>query len=124
MDIPLSQIRKVTASRLLLSKQTIPHYYLTVNTCVEKLMELEIIVEINKWFLEMICSSQPNMENRLNNMCIIDDSNPHKPAVRMANLCVVSSHTVSILLLNQAIMICIFHQLYIIVLVPRNIVFT
>ncbi|XAR49916.1 Dihydrolipoyllysine-residue acetyltransferase [Bertholletia excelsa] len=39
-DIPISQIRKVTASRLLLSKQTIPHYYLTVDTCVDKLMEL------------------------------------------------------------------------------------
>ncbi|KAK9131244.1 hypothetical protein Sjap_011731 [Stephania japonica] len=39
-DLPLSQIRKVTASRLLLSKQTIPHYYLTVDTCVDKLMEL------------------------------------------------------------------------------------
>ncbi|XP_058227074.1 dihydrolipoyllysine-residue acetyltransferase component 3 of pyruvate dehydrogenase complex, mitochondrial-like [Rhododendron vialii] len=39
-DIPHSQIRKVTASRLLLSKQTIPHYYLTVDTRVDKLMEL------------------------------------------------------------------------------------
>ncbi|KAJ8560502.1 hypothetical protein K7X08_022362 [Anisodus acutangulus] len=39
-DIPVSQIRKVTASRLLLSKQTIPHYYLSVDTCVDKLMEL------------------------------------------------------------------------------------
>ncbi|XP_020248069.1 dihydrolipoyllysine-residue acetyltransferase component 2 of pyruvate dehydrogenase complex, mitochondrial-like isoform X2 [Asparagus officinalis] len=39
-DIPVSQIRKVTASRLLLSKQTIPHYYLTVDTRVDKLMEL------------------------------------------------------------------------------------
>ncbi|GMH14224.1 hypothetical protein Nepgr_016065 [Nepenthes gracilis] len=39
-DIPISQIRKVTASRLLLSKQTIPHYYLTVDTCVDKLLEL------------------------------------------------------------------------------------
>ncbi|XP_031105764.1 dihydrolipoyllysine-residue acetyltransferase component 3 of pyruvate dehydrogenase complex, mitochondrial-like [Ipomoea triloba] len=39
-DIPHSQIRKVTASRLLLSKQTIPHYYLTVDSCVDKLMEL------------------------------------------------------------------------------------
>ncbi|ONK72475.1 uncharacterized protein A4U43_C04F19820 [Asparagus officinalis] len=39
-DIPISQIRKVTASRLLLSKQTIPHYYLTVDTRVDKLMEL------------------------------------------------------------------------------------
>ncbi|KAI4331286.1 hypothetical protein MLD38_029485 [Melastoma candidum] len=40
IDIPLSQIRKVTASRLLFSKQTIPHYYLTVDTCVDKLMDL------------------------------------------------------------------------------------
>lgn len=39
-DIPISQIRKVTASRLLLSKQTIPHYYLTVDTCVDNLMDL------------------------------------------------------------------------------------
>ncbi|KAK1362775.1 Acetyltransferase component of pyruvate dehydrogenase complex [Heracleum sosnowskyi] len=39
-DIPVSQIRKVTASRLLLSKQTIPHYYLTVDTRVDKLMDL------------------------------------------------------------------------------------
>ncbi|XP_008810367.2 dihydrolipoyllysine-residue acetyltransferase component 2 of pyruvate dehydrogenase complex, mitochondrial-like [Phoenix dactylifera] len=40
VDIPNSQIRKVTASRLLLSKQTIPHYYLTVDTRVDELMEL------------------------------------------------------------------------------------
>ncbi|XP_054783902.1 dihydrolipoyllysine-residue acetyltransferase component 2 of pyruvate dehydrogenase complex, mitochondrial-like isoform X1 [Prosopis cineraria] len=39
-DIPVSQIRKITASRLLLSKQTIPHYYLTVDSCVDKLMSL------------------------------------------------------------------------------------
>uniref|UniRef100_A0A7C8Z6Y9 Acetyltransferase component of pyruvate dehydrogenase complex n=1 Tax=Opuntia streptacantha TaxID=393608 RepID=A0A7C8Z6Y9_OPUST len=40
LDIPHTQIRKVTAARLLMSKQTIPHYYLTVDTCVDKLMEL------------------------------------------------------------------------------------
>ncbi|KAG8388406.1 hypothetical protein BUALT_Bualt02G0122600 [Buddleja alternifolia] len=39
-DISHTQIRKVTASRLLQSKQTIPHYYLSVDTCVDKLMEL------------------------------------------------------------------------------------
>ncbi|KAG9450811.1 hypothetical protein H6P81_010776 [Aristolochia fimbriata] len=39
-DLPVSQIRKVTASRLLLSKQTIPHYYLTVDTRTDKLMDL------------------------------------------------------------------------------------
>ncbi|KAK9109869.1 hypothetical protein Sjap_017929 [Stephania japonica] len=38
-DLPISQIRKVTVSCLLPSKQTIPHYYLTVDTCVDKLME-------------------------------------------------------------------------------------
>lgn len=40
VDIPHSQIRKITASRLLFSKQTIPHYYLTVDTCVDNLMGL------------------------------------------------------------------------------------
>ncbi|KAJ8753694.1 hypothetical protein K2173_026370 [Erythroxylum novogranatense] len=40
VDIPHTQIRKVTASRLLFSKQTIPHYYLTVDACVDKLMDL------------------------------------------------------------------------------------
>ncbi|GAB2293333.1 hypothetical protein Dimus_027535 [Dionaea muscipula] len=39
-DIPHTQIRKITASRLLISKQTIPHYYLTVDTRVDKLLEL------------------------------------------------------------------------------------
>lgn len=39
-DIPHTQIRKITASRLLQSKQTIPHYYLTVDTCVDKLTKL------------------------------------------------------------------------------------
>ncbi|KAA8531240.1 hypothetical protein F0562_005949 [Nyssa sinensis] len=43
-DIPHSQIRKVTASRLLLSKQTIPHYYLSVDTCVDKLMDLRSLL--------------------------------------------------------------------------------
>lgn len=40
VDIPHSQIRKITASRLLFSKQTIPHYYLTVDICVDNLMGL------------------------------------------------------------------------------------
>ncbi|RID56623.1 hypothetical protein BRARA_F00054 [Brassica rapa] len=40
VDLPHSQIRKVTASRLAFSKQTIPHYYLTVDACVDKLMGL------------------------------------------------------------------------------------
>ncbi|KAI5078934.1 hypothetical protein GOP47_0006605 [Adiantum capillus-veneris] len=39
-DIPNTQIRRITAQRLLLSKQTIPHYYLTVDTRVDNLMAL------------------------------------------------------------------------------------
>lgn len=34
------------------------------------------------------------MENKLSSMRILDYSNTEKPVVRMANLCVVSSHTV------------------------------
>jgi len=39
-DVPVSNIRKVTAERLLLSKQTIPHYYLTMEVRVDKLLKL------------------------------------------------------------------------------------
>jgi pyruvate dehydrogenase E2 component (dihydrolipoamide acetyltransferase) len=38
-DIPNSQIRKVTAQRLTLSKQTIPHYYLTVDCKIDEMMK-------------------------------------------------------------------------------------
>lgn len=40
VDIPLTQIRKVIASRLTESKQTIPHYYLTIDCIVDDLIEL------------------------------------------------------------------------------------
>lgn len=36
-DVPVSQIRRVIARRLLESKQTIPHYYLTVDVSLDKL---------------------------------------------------------------------------------------
>ena len=39
VDIPNTNIRKVIASRLTESKQTIPHYYLTVDFCVDKLQK-------------------------------------------------------------------------------------
>ncbi|KAM9982580.1 hypothetical protein ACTFIZ_007119 [Dictyostelium cf. discoideum] len=39
-DIPHSNIRKVTAARLTESKQTIPHYYLTMECRVDKLLKL------------------------------------------------------------------------------------
>lgn len=56
----LMETWQVIASRLLLSKQTIPHYYLTVDTSVDKLMEwdlfliirhfLAITVQVGCWF--------------------------------------------------------------------------
>jgi len=39
-DIPTTQIRKVIAARLTESKQTVPHYYLTVECRVDKLLKL------------------------------------------------------------------------------------
>lgn len=39
-DIPLSQMRKIIAQRLTLSKDTIPHYYVTVECEVDKLLAL------------------------------------------------------------------------------------
>jgi len=39
-DLPNSQIRKVTAKRLTESKQNVPHYYLTIDCNVDKLLEL------------------------------------------------------------------------------------
>lgn len=55
---------------------------------------MEIIEEIDKRFIAMIHSSHSDLENKISSMCILDN-NPQKPVVRMANLCVVSSHTVN-----------------------------
>ena len=38
-EIPNSNIRKIVASRLLESKQTVPHFYLTVDCVLDKLLE-------------------------------------------------------------------------------------
>jgi len=46
IDIPLNNIRRVIASRLTSSKQTVPHYYLTVEINVDKLLKLRS--EFNK----------------------------------------------------------------------------
>lgn len=40
VDIPVSNIRGVIAKRLLQSKQTIPHYYLSVDVNVDKILAL------------------------------------------------------------------------------------
>lgn len=39
-DIPNSQVRRITAQRLLSSKTTIPHYYLTVDLNADRLLKL------------------------------------------------------------------------------------
>ncbi|KAM7258529.1 hypothetical protein ACFE04_014270 [Oxalis oulophora] len=55
---------------------------------------MEIIEEIDKRFIEFVRKVRPDLETKLQSMCVTD-SNPGKPVVRMANLCVVSAHTVN-----------------------------
>ncbi|RKO92919.1 2-oxoacid dehydrogenases acyltransferase-domain-containing protein [Blyttiomyces helicus] len=44
VDIPLSNVRKVIASRLLESKVTIPHFYLTVEIDADKILKLREVL--------------------------------------------------------------------------------
>lgn len=39
VDVPVSALRKVAASRYLESKTTIPHYYLTIEVVVDNLLK-------------------------------------------------------------------------------------
>lgn len=55
---------------------------------------MEIIAEIDKRFIEMVKATWFDLESKLSSMCILDN-NPEKPVVRMANLCVVSAHSVN-----------------------------
>ncbi|KAL3829101.1 hypothetical protein ACJIZ3_017903 [Penstemon smallii] len=55
---------------------------------------MEIITEIDKRFITMIKSTRPDLEGKLPDLRVLDN-NPQKAVVRMANLCVVSSHTVN-----------------------------
>ncbi|XP_054819460.1 alpha-glucan phosphorylase, H isozyme [Prosopis cineraria] len=55
---------------------------------------MEIIEEIDKRFTAFVSSTRLDLESKLPSMCILDN-NPQKPVVRMANLCVVSSHAVN-----------------------------
>ncbi|XWS53042.1 hypothetical protein CRYUN_Cryun11dG0124100 [Craigia yunnanensis] len=55
---------------------------------------MEIIEEIDKRFLAIINATSPELEHKLPSIRILDH-NPQKPVVRMANLCVVSAHTVN-----------------------------
>jgi pyruvate dehydrogenase E2 component (dihydrolipoamide acetyltransferase) len=40
VDIPLNNVRQIIASRLLMSKQTIPHYYLCVDITMDNLLKM------------------------------------------------------------------------------------
>lgn len=55
---------------------------------------MEIITEIDKRFVEMVRSTRPDLEDKVDTVRILDN-NPQKAVVRMANLCVVSAHTVN-----------------------------
>lgn len=46
-------------------------------------------------FVAMISSSRADLQSKLPSIRILDND-PKKPVVRMANLCVVSSHTVDL----------------------------
>lgn len=39
--MPVKMVQKITAARLTESKQTIPHYYLTVDVQMDQLMKVE-----------------------------------------------------------------------------------
>eukprot|EP00249_Psilotum_nudum_P018378 c26776_g1_i3 orf=337-2904(+) len=56
---------------------------------------MEIITEIDKQFQEFVYSKHPDLERKLVDLRPLDHSNPQKPVVRMAHLCVISSHTVN-----------------------------
>ncbi|GMJ15505.1 alpha-glucan phosphorylase 2, Arabidopsis thaliana alpha-glucan phosphorylase 2 [Hibiscus trionum] len=56
---------------------------------------MEIIRGIDDRFLAMINATRPDLHHKLAAMLILDDHDPHNPVVRMANLCVLSSHTVN-----------------------------
>lgn len=51
-------------------------------------------------FIAMVRATRPDLESKVTSICVLDN-NPQKPVVRMANLCVVSSHTVSYSFIKQ-----------------------
>merc|ERR1711973_679605 len=57
-DIEASNVRKVIAKRLQQSKQTVPHYYLTVECNMEKTMKLRLVNFNPKSFKEDPSPSQ------------------------------------------------------------------
>ncbi|MCO5590376.1 hypothetical protein L7F22_044346 [Adiantum nelumboides] len=56
---------------------------------------MEIIAEIDKQFQAVLHMKRPDLESKLSELRVIDSSNSNKVVIRMAHLCVVSSHTVN-----------------------------
>ena len=46
-DLPVTQIRKVIADRLTYSKQNIPHYYVSVDCEVDRMLELRAKLNVH-----------------------------------------------------------------------------
>lgn len=56
---------------------------------------MEIIAEIDKQFHALLHAKRPDLERKVGELRVIDHSNPQKVLVRMAHMCVISSHTVN-----------------------------
>ncbi|KAI5073951.1 hypothetical protein GOP47_0011964 [Adiantum capillus-veneris] len=56
---------------------------------------MEIIAEIDKQFQALLHTKRPDLESKISDLRVIDSSNPNKVVIRMAHLCVISSHTVN-----------------------------
>lgn len=65
-DIPNTQIRKVTAKRLLESKQQVPHYYLTISARIDQLMT------VRKQLNDTLAASSNNREGGVGKLSLND----------------------------------------------------
>lgn len=67
-DIELSNMRKVIAKRLVLSKSTIPHSYITVNCLVDKIIQIrkEMITKNQKVSINDFISKAVSLALRVN----------------------------------------------------------
>lgn len=63
-DIDVTNVRKVIASRLLQSKQTIPHYYLTAD------IEMDNVLEVRKTFNEKLKNAKDGSKLSVNDFII------------------------------------------------------
>ena len=62
-DIPLSSMRKTIANRLTLSKQSIPHYYLTVDVTMDK------VIALRKKLNALLCDHKISVNDFIVKVC-------------------------------------------------------